>query len=797
MCKSYEANSVNNESEEPTVMPVTNDILNNSPEVEQMEAKKLEELESALRKWEKQLLAREAKVNSAEIKNQELTKKLQNEAFENSKRSAELSAQEKAAEIDKTREKEKALADIQQEVLQKRGMLLKQLDEEIENQRKKRTDDLERTIEERRKTLEDSIKTFEQSFQERKNETEKNFEKARKNLNNEWKKLDDDKLNLETEQGQLSREMRKLEIRKKRFDDALEKEVKMVSEARIADYQSKWKAAGKQIEELTAALKERDDELKSYEANRLVYGNMEIVKKKNSDLTAANEALKKELSTRPGPEVIDECINLKKRIEELTAKLDSQSDMIQRAYSLESENEEQQRNLALKASEIENLKGCLEDYKNLLNSTTEELERLRASKVTPADREIRMDSIKQAYIPEGKVFIAADLTKEEVAQPQWNWDEIQWLDNLNKLCSDYGVIFPKRILYAYHTALKIANWSSITVLSGVSGTGKSELPHLYSRFGGLNFINVPVQPNWDSQESMLGFFNSIDNKFDAQPMLRFLYQCTNDPLKNTMSIALLDEMNLAHVEQYFADFLDKLETRRSSSSDIPHVDVSLGAGVAPYELPLSRNVLFCGTMNQDETTKALSDKVLDRGIVIFFPRPRYLFSRDGARNLEYFCRDKNIQAMPQAVWNNWREKQVCFIGDQRKELNRYKGMLEEVNNYLAEVGRAIGHRVWQSFEHYVANYPTVRKAHKEANGDLTQELKDAMHMAVEDQLVQKVMPKLRGIDTTGNGRDNCLDPILKLLDTNNFALHDDFERAMKLGYGQFIWCSADYIPDEE
>ena len=70
-----------------------------------------------------------------------------------------------------------------------------------------------------------------------------------------------------------------------------------------------------------------------------------------------------------------------------------------------------------------------------------------------------------------------------------------------------------------------------------------------------------------------------------------------------------------------------------------------------------------------------------------------------------------------------------------------------------------------------------------------------MHMAVEDQLVQKVMPKLRGIDTTGNGRDNCLDPILKLLDTNN--LHDDFERAMKLGYGQFIWCSADYIPDEE
>jgi GTP-binding protein Era len=64
------------------------------------------------------------------------------------------------------------------------------------------------------------------------------------------------------------------------------------------------------------------------------------------------------------------------------------------------------------------------------------------------------------------------------------------------------------LFYAFHTALKIADWSSVTVLAGVSGTGKSELPRLYSAFGGLNFINVPVQPNWDSQESMLGFSQS-------------------------------------------------------------------------------------------------------------------------------------------------------------------------------------------------------------------------------------------------------------------------------------------------
>ena len=73
---------------------------------------------------------------------------------------------------------------------------------------------------------------------------------------------------------------------------------------------------------------------------------------------------------------------------------------------------------------------------------------------------------------------------------------------MKRQCDEYGIRFQRRILYAFHTALKINDWSIITVLAGVSGTGKSELPKLYSFFGGLNFISVAVQPNWDSQESM-------------------------------------------------------------------------------------------------------------------------------------------------------------------------------------------------------------------------------------------------------------------------------------------------------
>ena len=111
---------------------------------------------------------------------------------------------------------------------------------------------------------------------------------------------------------------------------------------------------------------------------------------------------------------------------------------------------------------------------------------------------------------------------------------------------------------------------------------------------------------------------------------------------------------------------------------------------------------------------------------------------------------------------------------------------------------AIGHRVWQSVEHYMANYPTVIVARKD--GDKEQ-IARAMHTAFEDQLLQKVMPKLRGIDTRGISLNECLNPIQGMIDRGilgqSFRLAEDFELACRLGYGQFIWQTANYLNDEQ
>tara|TARA_Y100001938_G_C8037998_1_gene404493 strand:- start:233 stop:1336 length:1104 start_codon:yes stop_codon:yes gene_type:complete len=294
---------------------------------------------------------------------------------------------------------------------------------------------------------------------------------------------------------------------------------------------------------------------------------------------------------------------------------------------------------------------------------------------------------------------------------------------------------------------------------------------------------------------MLGFFNSIDNKFDAQPILNFLAQSQKPwsedypGLSEAMCLVLLDEMNLAHPELYFAEFLSKLELRRGrKGNDVPWLPVKVGAGMPAYKLPLGRNVLWTGTMNQDETTKSLSDKVLDRSIIVNFPRPTELKRRLKLLPLD----DRNRgPALHKAAWQSWLAEGSSFSED---EVKPYMAFIEALNGALSVSGRALGHRVWQSIEYYMANYPEVRAA---KNDKSPSRLADAMHTAFEDQLVQKVMPKLRGIDTRGKSKTECLDKIRNQLvngiDGRPFNLTEDFDIACELGYGQFIWQSANYL----
>ena len=438
------------------------------------------------------------------------------------------------------------------------------------------------------------------------------------------------------------------------------------------------------------------------------------------------------------------------------------------------EQQRERREIAERRLDV--LAGEMEKYRG-------DVDRMRALYERPEELDARIEAIEEPW-----------RTDLPLAEDDVQLEELKWLNAIFDSCEhqDVGMHFPRRLLHAFHTSLKSAELAPLTVLAGVSGTGKSELPRLYSHFGGLAFLSVPVQPNWDSPQSLFGFFNSIDNRFNATTVLRAMVQSQfgadseyEHGLKDRLLLVLLDEMNLAHVEQYFSDILSRLELRRGQRRVT--LDIDIGAGFAPYELLLGRNVMWAGTMNEDETTKALSDKVIDRSNLLYFPRPRTLHSRPTIKL------GSEAPLLARSTWRRWQKQRLVFDAS---EVEPFRHALEDINAYLEYVGRALGHRVWQATEYYMASHPLTIEARAKGDVDAFQR---AMRRAFEDQLVLKVMPKLRGIETTGDSKRNCLDPIRKMLEQANLGLglSDDFDIACRVGYGAFVWNSARYLESAE
>ena len=801
---------------------------------EEMERREQELLmkEGKLNDLEQELLERENAVKESE---NSLNQRIRNTEGEIQR--IRIDAKEKL-EVELARERVRAVSSLNEQLSDERVSF----DNNLAKLEKDRMASLERMLEEKRKDAEGEIEAKrEQAAADIAEKIRLSDERIRVDIDERTKavseredkmkelmsqyesrcsELEDQEEQLEQREAALQQEKRQVEREKRRItsrkEELAEQEAELIELIRHG-MPEKTDSLYAQLSAKDEALKELRDrvsgliaEQQAIETFKVSIGqDPAIIENRILNLNKTIDELKAELASRASGEIQKERDLYKRECDDLKISI---ADLEKKNKSLQQRNEEllhyetagnglEERNKDLESEVAE-----LRSQKEVLR---QRLERLSLAEERESDRDQRIAEINKGYL--GKLI---------GANQNMNLTEIEWLNNIYNQCDSYGIHFPQRILYAFHTALKISDWSSVTILAGVSGTGKSELPKLYAAFGGINFISVPVQPSWDSQESMLVFFNSIDNRFEPEPLLKFLVQCTeNDEYNKYMSIVLLDEMNLAHVEYYFADFLSKLETRRGTEN-VPSIEVKLGANVMPYQLKLERSILWTGTMNQDETTKSLSDKVLDRGLVINFPRPRTLISRKGMKNLDTTIVKSNRPMLTSNQWKSWIVKTVNLQGEQSDELDKYKTIVEDINNELEHVGRALGHRVWQSIEHYIVNYPTVIEAREkllvekkdEKTGEtildrngravyvsegMSDELRKAMHDAFEDQIVQKIMPKLRGVETRGRGKEN-LDRIEALLEEKGFErLKDDFEIACEQGYGQFIWSSAKYIEADD
>ena len=156
----------------------------------------------------------------------------------------------------------------------------------------------------------------------------------------------------------------------------------------------------------------------------------------------------------------------------------------------------------------------------------------------------------------------------------------------------------------------------IVILQGISGTGKTSLPYAFGKFVQKDTTVVSVQPSWRERTELYGYFNEFTKKYSETEFLKAIYEANfyRDP-----HMVILDEMNIARVEYYFAEMLSILEMPRQEEWKVDVVtavwdnDPCLITG-GTVQIP--NNVWFVGTINNDDSTFAVADKVYDRAIPI-------------------------------------------------------------------------------------------------------------------------------------------------------------------------------------
>lgn len=204
--------------------------------------------------------------------------------------------------------------------------------------------------------------------------------------------------------------------------------------------------------------------------------------------------------------------------------------------------------------------------------------------------------------------------------------------NLGSVCS-FVVNYAKNSrLHLSYTKEDIATFvaglgaSKLTILQGMSGTGKTSLPKIFSEAIFGNCEIVEVESSWRDKNELLGYYNEFSKIYTPKKFTQFLYKASLNP--HILTFVVLDELNLSRIEYYFSDFLSLMENEEGNRK-IKLVNIELHKNVNGEltdfknledgtTLNVPSNVWFIGTANRDESTFAISDKVYDRAQTMNF-----------------------------------------------------------------------------------------------------------------------------------------------------------------------------------
>ncbi|MGG0238053.1 McrB family protein [Bacillus rhizoplanae] len=336
-------------------------------------------------------------------------------------------------------------------------------------------------------------------------------------------------------------------------------------------------------------------------------------------------------------------------------------------------------------------------------------------------------------LPKG---VAEDVTDDSNIDEPEDLSSSFDLSAIIELVNESGFTFSNEIIRDFHLNLTCLDDKHFVILNGISGTGKTQLCRLYANaVYGLDYSEdnpylkvIPVRPDWMDATSLFGYYSSFEKRYMKTEFLEVLLQSSKE--KDKPHFVVLDEMNLARVEYYMSDYLSAVESRKPIRL---HVQDDITDVPKTIEIP--HNFYLVGTINVDESTHSISDKVLDRAFVMTLSDVDFD---------EYWNRlDQQLKDTLQKEWE----------------------LLLTIHKELAKYELHFGYRTMSEM---------LRKLYK--NTLLPNDLQMDQTYALDRVITEKILPKLRGDERiTG-----LLDEFLRISETHFGAESESYRHLERM-----------------
>lgn len=314
-------------------------------------------------------------------------------------------------------------------------------------------------------------------------------------------------------------------------------------------------------------------------------------------------------------------------------------------------------------------------------------------------------------------------------------------------------------LHLYYTKEIIARFfagmatSKVLILEGISGTGKTSLPYAMGKFFNKGTSIISVQPSWRDRAELLGYLNEFTKKFNETDFLKAVYQAGYSDKPNFI---VLDEMNLARIEYYFAEFLSVMEM-----PDVHEWKIDLVPASEPSDpkllingkLFINQNTWFIGTANKDDSTFTITDKVYDRATPIVINNKAELIDCDYTNNVQ----------MTFDYLDELFKKAQAEITMSTKVMDSFK----KVDEYIQQNFKiAFGNRIMKQIKLFVPVY--VACGFTEVQG-------------LDYMLANKILRKFESLNLSflHNELDGLIELLDKLFGKNSFKVSSEYIEDLK------------------